>query len=100
MGSRKSPEKVLPDLTDSYADIPKKKPVKQDDLAKKQETEVKPDAKPEKSTFSSDEDDWTNIANKTKETIKSFDELFNSEKPNDKSDQKANGEKSKDEVKE
>ena len=93
----------MPDLTDSDSDIPKKKPVKSNDLVTK-ETEVKTISTDEKKlgkvTFSSDEDDWTNIANKTKETIKSFDELFNSEKPNDKSDQKANGEKSKDEVKE
>jgi len=86
--SRKSPEKFMPDLTDSDTDIPKKKPVKQNDILSK-ETEVKSDSKLEKSTFSSDEDDWTNIANKTKETIKSFDELFNAEK----SDKKVNEEK-------
>ena len=38
---------------------------------------------------SSDEDDWSKIANSTKETIKSFDDLFNDNKNDDNSDKKA-----------
>merc|ERR1712008_217963 len=38
---------------------------------------------------SSDEDDWSTWANKTKETIKSFDDLFNDNKNDDNSDKKA-----------
>ena len=44
---------------------------------------------PDKELIScSDEDDWTEIANKTKETIKSFDDLFNDNKNDDNSDKK------------
>merc|ERR1712001_643381 len=46
--SRKSPEKFMPDLTDSDSDVPKKKPVKEDDV-KKVDTE--------KITFTSDDED-------------------------------------------
>ena len=62
----------------------------------------KSDLKLGKSAFSSDEDEWTDLANKTKETIKSFDELFNSENATEKSDKKVqenNEDKSKDVVK-
>ena len=60
------------------------------------------DLKLGKPAFSSDEDEWTDLANKTKETIKSFDELFNSENATEKSDKKVqenNEDKSKDVVK-
>ena len=77
------PEKVLP----------KKKPVKEDDdlvtksFTKEPEVET---SKPEKVHFSSsDDDDWTSVANKTQETIKSFDDLFNDNKNDDNSGKKA-----------
>ena len=53
------------------------------------ETEVETDkpetTKPGKSTLNSDsdEDDWTNIANKTRKTIQNFDDLFNSDQLED-----------------
>ena len=62
----------------------------------------KSDLKLGNAAFSSDEDEWTDLANKTKETIKSFDELFNSENATEKSDKKVqenNEDKSKDVVK-
>merc|ERR1740129_519778 len=81
--TKKLPEKVLP----------KKKSVKEDDdlvtksFSKKPEVET---SKPEKVHFSSsDYDDWTKVANKAKESIKSFDDLFNDNKNDDNSDKKA-----------
>ena len=81
--TKKLPEKVLP----------KKKPVKEDDdlvtksFSKEPEVET---LKPDKVHFSSsDDDDWTKVANKAKESIKSFDDLFNDNKNDDNSDKKA-----------
>ena len=91
--TKKLPEKVLPELSDSDCNVPKKKPLKEDDdlLTKKIEKEPEVEtSKPEKVHFSSsDDDDWTSVANKTKETIKSFDDLFNDNKNDDNSDKKA-----------
>merc|ERR1712037_688023 len=91
--TKKLPEKVLPELSDSDCNVPKKKPLKEDDdlLTKKIEKEPEVEtSKPEKVHFSSsDDDDWTSVANKTKESIKSFDDLFNDNKNNDNSDKKA-----------
>ena len=87
------PEKVLPELSDSDCNVPKKKPLKEDDDLVTKKFEKQPEvetSKPEKVHFSSsDDDDWTNVANKTKETIKSFDDLFNDNKNDDNSDKKA-----------
>merc|ERR1711997_24044 len=80
--SRKSPEKFMPDLTDSDSDIPKKKPVKEDDVAAVKKVDT------EKITFTSDdEDDWNTVVKETKESVKSFDDLFDDVK-DDKSDDK------------
>ena len=91
--TKKLPEKVLPELSDSDCNVPKKKPLKEDDdlVTKKIEKEAEVEtSKPEKVHFSSsDDDDWTSVANKTKETIKSFDDLFNDNKNDDNSDKKA-----------
>ena len=98
------PEKVLPELSDSDSNVPKKKPVKEDgDLVTKsfsKEPEVET-SKPDKVHFSSsDEDDWSKIANSTKETIKSFDDLFNDNKNDDNSDKKAKDSAAEDKEKE
>jgi hypothetical protein len=63
---------------------------------------------PEKSVYviyewpfsSSDEDDWTKIANNAKETIKSFDDLFNDNKNDGNSDKKAKDSAAEDKDKE
>ena len=53
---------------------------------------------PDKELIScSDEDDWTKIANKTEETIKSFDYLFNDNQNDDNSDKKAKDSAAEDE---
>ena len=79
METKKLPEKVLP----------KKKPVKEDDdlVTKSFSKEPKVEtSKPEKVHFSSsDDDDWTKVANKAKESIKSFDDLFKDNKNDDNS---------------
>ena len=91
--TKKLPEKVLPELSDSDCNVPKKKPLKEDDdlLTKKIEKEPEVEtSKPEKVHFSSsDDDDWTKVANKAKESIKSFDDLFNDNKNEDNSGKKA-----------
>ena len=99
--TKKLPEKVLPELSDSDSNVPKKKPLKEDDdlvtksFSKEPEVET---SKTDKVHFSSsDEDDWSTIANKTKETIKSFDDLFNDNKNDDNSDKKAKDSAAEDE---
>ena len=91
--TKKLPEKVLPELSDSDSNVPKKKPLKEDDDLVTKKIEKEPEvetSKPEKVHFSSsDDDDWTKVANNTKETIKSFDDLFNDNKNDDNSDKKA-----------
>ena len=88
------PEKVLP----------KKKPVKEDDdlVSKTFSKEPKVETtKPEKVHFSSsDDDDWTKVANKAKESIKSFDDLFNDNKNDNSSDKKARDSAAEDKDKE
>ena len=86
MDTAKKTKKVLEKV------LPKKKPVKEDDdlVTKSFSKEPKVEtSKPEKVHFSSsDDDDWTKVANKAKESIKSFDDLFNDNKNDDISDKK------------
>ena len=88
----------MPDLTDSDSDVPKKKPVKEDDV-KPEVKKSEVDTEKAGATFTSDdEDDWNTVVKETKESVKSFDDLFDDVKDSDKSDNKVK--KDNDETKE
>ena len=84
------------EFSDLGSNVPKKKPVKENDLITK-EPEVET-SKPDLLSSSDEDDDWAKIKKRHKETTKSFDDLFNDNKNVDISDKKDSSDNKKNEI--